>query len=95
MNWKQLYTAANRHERLEIMLHMLQAIQTPQRRLASWQKRLYAIAPIKLIIWSNRASTRIETTLDAMALEPWYWLQRHITNRRAKFAYYYPAHWVG
>ena len=52
------------------------------RRLTWWQKKSIVI-PLQ-----------IERLLDACAMEPWYWLQNHITRRRAKFVYYYPAHWL-
>jgi hypothetical protein len=60
----------------------LARLERAWRRLTWWQKKTIVV-PL-----------RFERLLDAMALEPWYWLQRHITSRRAHFAFWYPAHWL-
>lgn len=60
----------------------LRRLESAWRRLTWWQKKRIVI-PLKL-----------ERLLNRTATLPLYWLENHITRRRARFAYFYPAHWV-
>jgi len=61
----------------------LHQIEFDWQYLTWWQKKTIVL-PLK-----------IERFLDACAMEPWYWLQDHISRRRARIGrFLYPAHWV-
>ena len=60
----------------------LRRLELAWRRLTWWQKKRIVI-PLKLA-----------RLLDQLSTLPLVWLSNHITRRRARFAYFYPAHWL-